>query len=70
MRKRITLYAIYKGDRFIDVGTASELSERMGCPMKYIYWLTSPAAHRRAEGNESTYTVAFRVGYEYKEEEE
>ena len=32
------IYAIYKGDRFIDVGTAKELAERHNTTVKTIHW--------------------------------
>lgn len=45
------LYAIYKGDEFIDVGTADELAERHGVKVKTIQWMSSPAYHRRGTGD-------------------
>lgn len=31
------VYAVYKGDEFIDVGTAKELASRLGCSNKDIH---------------------------------
>jgi len=31
-------YALYKGDEFIDIGLARELSEKYGIKMDTIYW--------------------------------
>jgi hypothetical protein len=39
-------FAIYAGDTFVDVGTARELAERMGCLPGHIKYLSTPA-HRR-----------------------
>ena len=45
------IYALYKGEEFIDIGTVHELAERRGVKIESIYWLASPAAHRRDRGN-------------------
>ena len=41
------IYAIYKGDKFIDVGTIPELSKRLGRTYEAIYFMTTPVAKRR-----------------------
>ena len=41
------IYAIYKGDKFIDVGTIKELSQRLGKTQEAIYFMTTPVAKRR-----------------------
>lgn len=43
------VYGVYKGDRFIDVGTATELSIRLGIMRDTIQWLATPSAHKRTE---------------------
>lgn len=58
--KKLALYALYKNDTFIDVGTAEELADRMGCDRKYIQLLSTPSIHKRAEGN--NWILAHKVG--------
>lgn len=40
---RQAVYALYKGDEFIDIGTAAELAEKLNCKVKTIYQYTVPA---------------------------
>lgn len=58
--KTMTLYALYKNDEFIDVGTADELAARLGKNRDYIQWLATAVAHRRGEGN--NWVLAHKVG--------
>lgn len=44
------VYAIYKGDEFVDVGTAPELSERTGLSVSLLRWYSSPCWARRSGG--------------------
>ena len=48
---RNQLFALYKGDEFIDVGTARELSGKHGISTKSIYWMASPSNQKRDRGN-------------------
>lgn len=45
------LFALYKGDELIDVGTARELAERQGVKPSTIGFMASPAYHKRAKGD-------------------
>lgn len=40
-------YALYRGDEFVDLGTADELASRRGCKASSIKFMASPAYHRR-----------------------
>ena len=40
-------YALWRGDRCIDIGTAKQLAERHNIKPKTVYWLASPANKRR-----------------------
>lgn len=40
-------YAIYRGDKFIDLGTMYELSAKYHKPIKYLQNLSSPSVHKR-----------------------
>lgn len=46
-----SLFALYRGDEFIDVGTARELSEKHSISTQSIYWMATPANHKRDRGN-------------------
>lgn len=59
--KKMVLYGLYKGDSFIDVGTASELAERHHTTNKHIQWLSTPTIHKRAEGSDN-WLLAYKVG--------
>ena len=43
MRKKIKIFGLYKGDKFIDVGTARELAERRNVKVRTIRYLITPA---------------------------
>ena len=42
---RLTIYGLYKGDKFIDVGTAQEIAERQGITPQTVKYL----AHSKRE---------------------
>lgn len=48
-----TIYAIYRGDTFVDVGTAEELSKRMNVTKRTIYYLSGKVYKRRLENRNS-----------------
>lgn len=55
-------YALYKGDKFMDVGTASYLANEFGVTTKTIKFLASPSAlKRRRKGEESNTMVCVRI---------
>ena len=58
----IDLYAIYKGDRFIDVGTLDELSERNRIKKASLYSHRSREKKRKG----TTYTEIIYIGKELK----
>ena len=45
----MTLYAVYRGDDLLVLGTVSECAELLGISEKTVRWLSCPFAHRRAE---------------------
>lgn len=57
-RERGALYAVYKGSRFLGIGTASELAEKLGVSPAYVRWMSTPSARRRDKGN---MTIAEKV---------
>lgn len=48
MSRKEAVYAIYKGDTFIDVGTAKELARSQGIKIKTVWFYASGASKRRA----------------------
>ncbi|WP_172425566.1 hypothetical protein [Latilactobacillus sakei] len=51
-------YAVYKGDKFIDLGTADYLANKFGVPRKTIWYWTAPAYWRKNKGNS---LIAIRI---------
>ena len=47
------IYALYIGERNVCDGTLSEIHKKTGLSMKYLNWLTFPAAGRREAGSMS-----------------
>ena len=41
------LFALYKGDEFIDIGTAKELAKKRNVKPDFIKYLSTPANKRR-----------------------
>ena len=50
MPRTKTVYAVYKGDEFVDVGTLNELSARSGIQSKTILFRMSPTYKKRCRG--------------------
>lgn len=51
------IYAAYKGDVFIDLGTKEELAKRLGCKPKSITFMTTPTYKKRIKGKENRLMV-------------
>lgn len=58
MIKMAAEYAVYKGDQFIDLGTADYLANKLGVPRKTIWYWTAPAYWKKNKGNS---LVAIRI---------
>lgn len=43
----VKLYALYRGDAFVDVGTAAELGLRHGITQKSAKFMATPSHHNR-----------------------
>lgn len=46
-----TEYAVYKGEEFLDIGTAKELAEKFNVKEDTIYYWASPANKKRVGKN-------------------
>lgn len=47
----MTDYVMYRGDKFIDLGTISYLAKKYGKRAESLKYLSYPAAHRKAKGS-------------------
>lgn len=58
MRKSKTVYALYKGDTFIDLGTACELAKVLNVSERTIkFYATKTYKERRKESNNSIIVI-------------
>lgn len=57
------IYALYKGDKFIDLGTKKELAEKMGYNPETIGYFASPTYYRKIakRKNSSNSLIAIRI---------
>lgn len=63
------VYALYKGDTFLDIGTAQELAGKFNVKKETIRFLASKANYKRLEKRKDTSQkmVAVSVGFEGEE---
>ena len=59
MGRHKSVYAVYKGDEFIDLGTAEELSKKLNMTVKTIQFLATKAHHNRATSD--NWMLAIRI---------
>ena len=60
--KKEGCYALYKGDRFIDLGTLRELSQRLGISTATLWFYTSKVYKQRCKQKKSdNYTLIIKV---------
>lgn len=64
MRTR-KIFAVYRGDKFIDVGTREELAKRLHLALPTLMFKASPSYHRR-----TTYEKSLRMYLICKEPED
>ena len=51
------IYAIYKGDEFLDLGTAEELAKKRGIGPKSIQFMMTPTYRRRIKNQDKRLIV-------------
>lgn len=63
------IYALYRGDEFLEMGTAEFLAKFLGVQLRTIYFLASPVNLRRIEkrGESKNALICVRVGLEDEE---
>lgn len=49
MNKNMSIYAAYRGDRYIGEGTLSELAKVLNVKRKTLVWARTPTGRKRAE---------------------
>ena len=54
-------YVVYQGEEVVCVGEKAEVAEKLGISEKSVYWLSTPAAKKRADKPGSTKMFAERV---------
>ncbi len=54
MRKKVKIFGLYKGDKFIDVGTANELAKRRNVNAKTIRYLITPAYAKKIKKRDNS----------------
>ena len=59
---RPKVWAVYKGDELLAVGTKEEVCGQLGITSKTLYWLASPANIKHDKGGRR------RIAYRYDEE--
>lgn len=59
-----TVFAVYKGDDFVSVGTTKEVAEQLGVTTRTVHCMKSPAHHERAKNKTVEAAVAYKVDYE------
>ena len=57
-----SIYAAYRGDRYIGEGTLSELAELLGVKRKTLQWYRCPSAKKRVEKTEANPKVRSKGG--------
>lgn len=52
-------YALYKGDKFIDIGTADELAKKRNVSKRMIYYLSTPTYKRKLKKRKKNKNALF-----------
>lgn len=58
-KRKIIEYALYKGDKFIDIGTAKELAKKCNVKPETIEFYASPSYLKRLERVKDKYNKGF-----------
>ena len=54
------IYGLYKGDEFLDVGTAEELANKLGVKKTTIQYYATPSCKRKVKNTKSIVAVKFK----------
>lgn len=59
--KAIVDYALYKGDEFLDIGSADYLSNKWGLTKKSLYWLATSTRAKNLKHDRGFVVVSLGV---------
>jgi hypothetical protein len=59
--RKARVYAVYKGDEFIDLGTIEEMVERLGIAKRTFYFYRSIGYRRRCEKLNTPYSATYYI---------
>ena len=65
-QRRKVDYALYKGDKFINLGTLEELAKYLGVKKKTIQFYASNVWKNRSKDRDNPY-IAFKIEDDYEE---
>jgi hypothetical protein len=68
MHKKQNVYAVYKGDEFLDLGTAKELAERMGVKPATILFMTYPSYQKQLAKRKESYGKGYMIVIKIEED--
>lgn len=68
MYRKENVYAVYKGDEFLDLGTAKELAERMGVTPKTIKFMTYPSYQKQIQKRKKTFSKGYMIVIKIEED--
>lgn len=54
-------YALYKGDKFIEIGTAKELAEYLGVSERTVHFYSTPTYMKR---NKENHYIVIKIDYD------
>ena len=57
-----SIYAAYRGDRYVGEGTLSELAKLLKVKRKALLWYRYPSAKKRVEETESNHKIRSKGG--------
>lgn len=60
----MNIYGLYKGDTFIDVGTANEIAERQGLKPSTIRWLAGSTRQKNKDTSGENCLIAIIIDNE------
>ena len=55
-----SMFALYRGDEFVDVGTAEEIAKRLGCKPDTIRFYATPSYQKRLKDGDNL-LIAVRI---------
>jgi hypothetical protein len=61
MADKLTIYAMYKGEEVLAIGTAPEIAEKMGIKVETVHYYATPAHRRKAKKEHSNSRMVFRL---------